>query len=208
MHFLIGLLIVCFILAVPALRNVAFVLLGVAVVGGLILILAANSSNTDRTPAPMTPDQIARAEQARKAAAEAEARSRQLIDAQDLELRQVWLTSYGSRVQQVASSISDPGVEVVVKNNSQKYTLTELALSIDLMDCPAGAKAWNGCEQVGTYHAQPKADVPPGQVRQMSFRTPEYSQIEHLPPLRGQLSLRYSIGWVRASEPTTAAAKP
>lgn len=195
MHFLIGFLIVCVILAVPGLRKAAFVVIGLTALG-LVLLLANSSSK----PTPAVDAQQTAAQQAAwTAMQQAEEKTRHLISTGEIEVRQFSLTSNGNPVKNVAAgSISDPGLTAVIRNNSPTYTLTEIAFGVELFDCPLAAKAiTERCDQIGSYRGRVTAEVPPGQVRQMTSPYGYASAIDHLPPIRGQLTLRHAIESVK-----------
>jgi hypothetical protein len=102
-HFLIGFLIVCVILAVPGLRKAAFALIGLAALLLFILYLSSNKPSEPPTAAP-SPGALATAA-AERAAAQASERatareaiekSNHLISADQVQIREVMLTSGGS----------------------------------------------------------------------------------------------------------------
>ncbi len=197
MHFLIGFLILCFIIAVPELRAAALVIVGVAVVGGLVIfgLLAANKPSA--APLPAAPAfSYADVQAAQTAAAAYDDREKTLIRTGQIEIRNLWITSYDQPVTNPRDSISSAGIRAVVRNNSFVATLTKLGLTVDLFDCPTYAP----CDQIGSIKATVSANIPPGQVREMHSTDWSIPMIDNLPPLRGSFRLRYLVDYICATD--------
>ena len=187
MHFLLGLLILCIILAVPALRNVAFLLLALA--GGGIFLLVLSSGQHRQSPPPVDSARLAQVQAAREAE-EREALNR--IKPNEIEIRQIQITSWSQPITSLSSTISMPGIRAVIKNDSPRFKLSQVCIQLRLLDCPTNGSADDSrCEQVGSLRGTASVDIPAGQVRQVDL--PQYTPVEGIPPLRGRLALRYEV---------------
>jgi hypothetical protein len=193
MHFLLGFLIVCIILAVPALRKVALVIAGLCGVGALLLLLASGSNRNNGQPAP-DPAELTRVQQAAQAwQAEQDAALRRIKPA-EIEIRQLWLTSRSEPLTAFKTIIDGPGVSATIKNNSPQFRLSELCFKITIFDCVASQRFNDAqCEQIGGFTVSGDTDIPPAQVRQVDLRMGYFEQLKGIPRLRGDASVRYEI---------------
>lgn len=197
MHFLIGFLVLCFIVAVPELRAAGLVIVGVAIVGGLVIfgLLAANKPSAAPMPTAPTPS-FEDSQAAQTAAVAFDAREKTLIRTGQIEVRNLWITSYDQPVTNPGNSIYSVGIRAVVRNNSYVATLTKIGVTVDLFDCPSYAP----CDQIGSIKAVVSADIPPGQLREMHSADWSLPAIGNLPPLRGSFRLRYLVDYICASD--------
>jgi hypothetical protein len=200
MHFLIGFVILCFIIAVPELRAAALVLIGLAGAGLLVvvLLLSANKPAPAISPPPVSPSQI---QAAQDAAAAADAKAKRLIGQMQIEIRRLWLTDWDQRpIANPGRAIWNPTIHAVVRNNAPGASLTRIGLKVDLFDCPFFADAGSSaCDQIGSATGAVAAIIPAGQVREMDSPG-SLPAIDHLPPLRGRLTLRYAIDYICGSD--------
>jgi hypothetical protein len=207
MHFLIGFLIVVVILAIPALRNAALILVGLGALA--IMILIHPQTGPSSVSQPPSPQELAAEETARQIAAEQDEKSKTLIKANQIDIRQIWATSSGFPVNSMAgpiSSLSSPGASAVVRNNSSKAILKEIGVTIHLFDCPAETLTISSnCDQFGTYTTTMQADVPPHQVKQMdsSFDL-SAKPVSNIPPIRGTIVTSYEINFLRGEDLPTS----
>jgi hypothetical protein len=191
--FALGIAVLCVLLAIPRLRGVAAAVLLVVVVvaGGLLWWSNQSSAPARRQDA---------AQDSRLGQADAADRSNALIEPADVDLRLVWLTALGQPlVETPQGTLNDIGVHAVVHNLSPVYTLTGMSMAIDLFDCPAAAPAPDdaGCDHIASAVSLLRAEVPPGQVRQMDGGI---LALSNLPPLRGHLEIRHKIQWTRGRD--------
>ncbi len=200
MHFLIGLLIVCIIIAVPQLRAAALIIAGVAFLA-VLAVIAASSSHRQAAATAVPPPSAEQVQQASAALRAFDNRQRTLIDPGELRIRSLWLTQWGQPVRVPNNVISDAVVHAVVRNGSSKATLTRIGLKVSLYDCPAhAADLARQCDKIGELAAAVRADIPPGQVREMASPDTDARSIEHLPPLAGVFRLDYAIDYLCASD--------
>ena len=188
MQYLAGFLLLVLVLTIPKLRRFAVWLITL----GAIAIIAVLIFNRPK-PAPPPPRAVSQAGDETRAADEARARA--LIPADQIELRDVWLEDGLGRITAPHGDSMTPSLHAVVHNGST-HTLTGVELAIDLLDCPPSGGA---CDRIGTIESEVRADIPPGDVRQMDSAAP-YQRVDHIPPLHGTFTLKPRIVWTRGRD--------
>ncbi len=82
-----------------------------------------------------------------------------------------------------------------VQNNSERFRLRDLTLTLRLRDCPASDTPPADCPVIGESRAIARPDVPPGQIRALSA----HFVFSDLPPVAGTLRWDWTIVETRAT---------
>lgn len=83
-----------------------------------------------------------------------------------------------------------------IKNNSSKFTLSELGLKITLKDCIEDTSSTESkCDIVGQSDTAIDTTVPPGQARDFSRNVDFDSETR----IRGKLSWYYTVSYIKAN---------
>ncbi len=82
-----------------------------------------------------------------------------------------------------------------IQNNSERFRLRDLTLTLRLRDCPASDTPPADCPVIGESRAIARPDVPPGQIRALSA----HFVFSDLPPVAGTLRWDWTIVDTRAT---------
>lgn len=83
-----------------------------------------------------------------------------------------------------------------VINGSDRYRLREMAIDLQLRDCPAPETPLEACPTIGDASAIARPDVPPGQVRGFAA----HFVFADVPPVEGTLRWDWHVTGLRATE--------